>query len=184
MDAIALLMEEHRLILDTLDALDAFADAVANGGESREELERFVRFIREYADARHHGKEEDILFEAMEQAGLPREGGPIAVMLLEHEAGRGYVARLATKAAQAGEWSPSDRAEVVEAARGYAALLRQHIAKENAILYPLARMRLGSEALSRVDSACAAFEEGQRAAHGTALEDLARDLARSNARGG
>jgi len=183
MDAIALLMEEHQLILETLDALASFADKVARGGEDREELGRFVRFIREFADAGHHGKEEDILFEVMVEAGFPREGGPIAVMLMEHEAGRGYVAELSAKAAQAERWSASDRAAVVEAARGYAELLRQHIAKENSILYPMARMRLGPEALSRVDSACEAFEERHRAAHGTVLEDLARDLARRNVRG-
>jgi hemerythrin-like domain-containing protein len=183
MDAIALLMDEHQLILDTLDALEVFADRVAHGVEDKDELGRFVQFIREFADARHHGKEEDILFEIMVEAGFPREGGPIAMMLMEHERGRGYVAELAAKAAQAGKWSPSDKTAVAKAAHGYAELLRQHIAKENTILYPMARMRLGPEALSRVDSACAAFEEGQKKAHGTALEDLGRDLAKGNARG-
>lgn len=183
MDAIALLMEEHQLILRTLDALDAFADKVARGGEDREELGLFVRFIREFADARHHGKEEDILFEAMVGAGFPRERGPIGVMLMEHEAGRGHLADLAAKVAQAGPWSPADQTAVVEAARAYAELLRQHIAKEDSILYPMARQRLGEEVLSRVNSACAEFEERHKAARGATLEELARDLARRNASG-
>ena len=34
------------------------------------------------------GKEEDLLFEAMVDCGVPREYGPIACMLGEHEAGR------------------------------------------------------------------------------------------------
>ena len=45
-------------------------------GDDRAELSRFVRFIREFADVRHHGKEENFLFEAMMAGGFPRDGGP------------------------------------------------------------------------------------------------------------
>ena len=69
MDAIELLMQEHQLILRAIDALDGFAGKVQGGLEDRQELAAFVRFIREFADARHHGKEEDILFTAMVAAG-------------------------------------------------------------------------------------------------------------------
>ena len=76
MDAIDLLMDEHQLILHSLDALEAFTVEMAQGGDDREELSRFVRFIREFADARHHGKEEDILFRAMVAAGFPATAVP------------------------------------------------------------------------------------------------------------
>ena len=108
MDAIELLMQEHQLILRSLDALDAFTVDMARGGDDRDELSRFVRFIREFADARHHGKEEDILFEAMVAAGFPREGGPIAVMLMDHEAGRAHVGVMAATAEQAEPWTAQD----------------------------------------------------------------------------
>jgi len=176
MDAISLLMEEHQLILRALDALEAFASKVAQGGEDEAELGRFVRFIREFADARHHGKEEDILFEAMVAAGFPREAGPIAVMLMDHQAGRARLAAMAEKAGQAGPWTDRDRAVVVDAARGYAELLRDHIMKEDRILYPMAQQRLHEEALEKVNRDCAAFEEEQVAAGNDSLKDLAREL--------
>ncbi len=48
-----------------------------------------------FADQCHHGKEEDLLFPAMEAAGIPRESGPIGVMLEEHNIGRQYVRGMA-----------------------------------------------------------------------------------------
>jgi hemerythrin-like domain-containing protein len=181
MDAISLLMEEHQLILRSLDALDAFAGKVARGGGDPAELERFVRFIREFADARHHGKEEDILFRAMVAAGFPREGGPIAVMLMDHDAGRAHVAGMARHAGPAASWTGADRAAVVEAATGYTDLLRGHIMKEDQILYPMAQQRLHEEALAGVDRDCATFEARQVAAGADALKDLARELVERHA---
>jgi hemerythrin-like domain-containing protein len=180
-DAISLLMDEHQLILRALDALDTFAATQARDGQDREELGRFVRFIREFADERHHGKEEDILFEAMVAAGFPRQAGPIAVMLMDHDAGRAHVAVLAERAAQGAPWTDADRRAVVEAARGYSSLLRGHILKEDQILYPMARQRLHDEALARVDRECAAFEEKRIAAGSDSLKDLARELVQRHA---
>jgi hemerythrin-like domain-containing protein len=176
MTAISQLMEDHQLILQALDALDAFVAKPPQGEEDKAELGRFVRFIREFADTRHHGKEEDILFVAMVAAGFPRDGGPIAVMLMDHEAGRAHVSVMAGKAGQAGPWTAQDRATAYAAARGYADLLRGHIAKEDQILYPMAQQRLHEEAMLRVDRDCAAFEQKQVAAGGDALKELAREL--------
>jgi hemerythrin-like domain-containing protein len=36
-------------------------------------------------DVCHHGKEENSLFPELEKKGMPRNAGPIAVMLMEHE---------------------------------------------------------------------------------------------------
>jgi hemerythrin-like domain-containing protein len=177
MDAISLLMEEHELILRALDALDAFASEVAHGSEDKAELARFVRFIREFADARHHGKEEDILFEAMVAAGF------IAVMLMDHQAGRAQVAVMADKAGQPGAWTSQDRVAVIDAASGYTSVLRSHIMKEDQILYPMAQERLHEEAMNRVDRDCAAFEQKQIAAGSNSLKDLGRELVARHAGG-
>ncbi len=159
MDAIETLMNEHRLIESVLDALVGFTDEVKRKSTTeKEELSRFVAFIREFADACHHGKEEDILFVAMVDQGFPREGGPIGMMLLEHEQGRAFVRELAAKAAQAGDWSDGDRQQVVEAAADYANLLHGHIHKEDAVLYPMAEQHLSPEALERVAADCERFE--------------------------
>ena len=160
MDAIETLMNEHRTIERAIDALVAFADEIRRKPtDDKEELARFVKFIREFADGHHHGKEEDILFAAMVEAGFPREGGPIAVMLMEHDQGRRHVRELAELAAQAEPWTVDDRQRLAEAAYGYGELLRQHIHKEDAILYPMAEQRLPPEVQGRVDADCQRYEE-------------------------
>lgn len=37
-----------------------------------EHLEQMVEFIEIFADRCHHGKEEDLLFRALEEGGMPR----------------------------------------------------------------------------------------------------------------
>jgi hemerythrin-like domain-containing protein len=102
------------------------------------DLEAIVDFIRGFADRCHHGKEEDLLFVAMEEAGIPRQGGPIAVMLHEHTLGRDYVRGMAEAIAPYRAGEAGSAARIAENARGYAALLTQHIYKEDNILYPMA----------------------------------------------
>ena len=162
MDAIETLMNEHRLIERVLDALVAFANDVRRrGATEKEELGRFVTFVRSFADACHHGKEEGVLFEAMVEHGFPRNGGPIAVMLREHDQGRGLVAVLKERAEQGGPWSDADRQEIADVASGFSDMLHAHIHKEDAILYPMAEQHLPPEVMSRVTADCERFEAEQ-----------------------
>ena len=143
-EAIEILMEEHRLIERGLDAMDAWVTALGSGSQSddKAELTRFVSFIREFGDAYHHSKEEDILFVAMVDQGFPRESGPIAVMLHEHDMGRSLVGRLDALAQQTTTWTDEDRGTLAHTVREFSTLLRQHIQKEDQILYPMASVRL------------------------------------------
>jgi hemerythrin-like domain-containing protein len=159
MDAIETLMNEHRLIEQVIDALVGFADEVRRRETTdKQELARFVTFLRDFADRCHHGKEEDVLFAAMVKGGFPRDGGPIAVMLHEHTQGRALIRALAQKSEAPGDWSGTDRQELAEAASGYANLLHAHIHKEDAILYPMAEQHLPAAVIRQVSEDCERFE--------------------------
>jgi hemerythrin-like domain-containing protein len=184
MEAIEILMAEHRLILRGIDALVAFAEEARRGGGDRAELRRFVTFIREYADGLHHGKEEDVLFAAMVEAGFPAQAGPIAVMLHEHDLGRRHVAELSALAVGDAPFAAAEAERLHDAALGYAGLLRGHIHKEDAVLYPMAEQRLPASLQARVDEGCVAFEaardeDGTRAR----LERLGAELSARHAPG-
>jgi hemerythrin-like domain-containing protein len=185
MDAIETLMSEHRTIEGAIAALLGFAGELCRrGGSEQPELARFVTFLREFADAHHHAKEEDLLFEAMVSHGFPRHGGPIAVMLREHDLGRAEIAELRRRAEQAAPWTDEDRAAVADAARAYADLLHAHIHKEDAILYPMAEQHLPPDALAALGEACARFEaEPARRAARERLAALAEDLVARHAPG-
>jgi hemerythrin-like domain-containing protein len=178
MDPIDVLMQEHQVILRVIDAAEAFASEVdRTGHDGRAELADFVTFIREYADARHHGKEEDILFEAMQEVGFSTEAGPLAVMLHEHTEGRRLVREMAEAAATPAPWTPAERSAVVGAVESYAALLRNHIWKEDNILYPAAQNALDETAYGVVAQRIKSFD-GEWTAKGklSELDALAEKL--------
>ncbi len=133
------LREEHQVILKVLDALEQLLNkGSAVGSQDVETLAKYASFFRLFADACHHGKEEDLLFPELEARGIPREGGPIGVMLAEHEQGRAFVRQMhdALPKARSGEAAAVDA--MVAAGRAFIDLLRQHIEKENNILFMMA----------------------------------------------
>lgn len=89
--------------------------------------------------------EEDHLFPALEQAGVPREGGPVGVMLLDHRKGREFIRGMndALPGVQRGDGQAIAR--FVRNAREYGELLLTHIDKEDDILYPMADALLSED---------------------------------------
>lgn len=136
-----LLTEEHRLIkraVVVLARLCALARLEHVLPESAPE--QLLGFVREYADAHHHEKEEGILFPWMERHGFPHEAGPVAVMLHEHGEARAHVAAMteAVENARRGSGGAEPAWRFIEHGEAYALLLWQHIWKEDTILYPMA----------------------------------------------
>ncbi len=159
MDPVGTLMHEHRVIEQVLAALErAAADLRAGGVVRRERLGQFTEFLRGFADACHHGKEEDILFAAMAAKGMSTETGPLAVMLHEHEQGRRLIRVLAEAAGATGEMAEAERLRTADAAVAYAGMLRAHIQKEDQILYPMAQRLLPPAEWTRIATAFEEFE--------------------------
>ena len=123
-------------MLRVLEAVSGQLEAGAEIGPG--DLERIVEFIQVVADRCHHGKEEDLLFCAMEEAGVPRQGGPIGVMLAEHTVGRDHVRAMAGAATAYRAGDAAAGARFAKNARSYVGLLSQHIMKEDNVLYPMA----------------------------------------------
>jgi hemerythrin-like domain-containing protein len=174
-----ILKHEHELILKVLGAAEREARAIASGGAADAgRLTAFVDFIRNFADHCHHAKEEDLLFVRMGEKGFPLQGGPVAVMLHEHGLGRGHIAAVADSIAGAAAGVAAARTVVVERLAAYAALLREHISKEDNILYPMA-----DRVFSEEDQAALAadFERVERDEIGEGVHEryvaLARELA-------
>jgi hemerythrin-like domain-containing protein len=69
----------------------------------------------------------------MTQHGFPANGGPIFVMLQEHELGRTHVQALASMGAGEGELSEEETGQVKAHAEGFFALLSAHIQKEDVL---------------------------------------------------
>lgn len=145
------LREEHQVILQVADAMQALlADATGSGGLDFDTIGDCVTFIRLFADACHHGKEEDLLFPELEAAGMPRHQGPIAVMLHEHRQGRAFARQMADSLPPAREGDVEALSDLEGAVRGYVDLIRGHILKEDRILFEMADQAVHGPACDRL----------------------------------
>ena len=175
--AIEVLMNEHRLIERVLGSLETFASELEGGlAAERPVLADYGAFFREFADACHHGKEEDILFRRMTEQGFPRDTGPVAVMLHEHEVGRGHVSALRQIGGGRGPLTAEEAGVVVVNAGAFVPLLRAHILKEDRILYPMAVRLLAPAEMDKVEADFAAFDARVRADGTYDLYSLAERL--------
>jgi hemerythrin-like domain-containing protein len=134
-----MLRDEHQLILDVIRALARMLAAERKGDPlDYDTVASCITFFRLFADACHHGKEEDLLFPALEAEGMPHEDGPIAVMLHEHEMGRTLVRRMAAALPEARNGEEVPGRQLRDAAEEYVGLLEAHIDKEDNVLFNLA----------------------------------------------
>lgn len=184
-----LLVEDHER---TERVLAAMEQAFAGPHDPAPALvEQLRRYLREYVEQCHNRKEEEHLFPLLEARGLPRAGGPLAVMLAEHEQVRDHLARLdpLARAYSAGDRSqlPALRAVFTD----YATLCKSHFWKENDILYPMARRLLsdsdGAAVVAGIEQIERALAPASRASYysladaiiaGSALRDLSCELDR------
>ena len=178
MTATTALRSEHDYILAMIACLRAACAAAVDGTSFDVETFRSgVDFIRNYADAWHHAKEEDHLFPALEEMGMPREGGPIAVMLHEHVVGRSYVGKIAEYLEAASGGDAEARTLVVRYTLAFADLLTGHIQKENNILFNMADQMLEPETHDRLEQVyLSAIPDGATAETGVHYESLVEKL--------
>lgn len=167
------LKNEHRVIERVLDALERFA---ADERIDAATFHRAIDFLRNFADGCHHAKEENVLFPRLESAGVPRAGGPIGCMLDEHTQGRALIRAMADNVDAAARGDATASKTVRTAAAQYVQLLRNHIWKEDNVLFAMADRVLGEpqqkEMLSNFDEAEHAQGEGKHERYVRIAEEL------------
>lgn len=139
MQATDILMEEHRVIEKVLASLETAANRLSAGQAIP--MNFFLKaadFIKNFADGCHHKKEEGILFVAMAANGMSQEIEPLSIMLEEHEQGRRLTRAMQEGAERVQRGETTALSQVIQSVLEYVALLRQHIQKEDHILFPMA----------------------------------------------
>jgi hemerythrin-like domain-containing protein len=145
MQAIEELEKEHEEITQMLLILETVAGKLERQETVPiEDLEKMVEFIEILADHCHHAKEEDYLFPALEQAGLPQQGHPVETLLEEHATGRRLTATLKECLSRMRSGDKAASLTFAETVSQYMDLLELHIEKERTVLFPLAEKHLGA----------------------------------------
>lgn len=140
------LKEEHREIELMFNILQKVCQKLESGEDvSPEHLEQISEFLKVYVDVGHHGEEEDLLFPAIQEADMSKHGGPIELMLMEHNVGRNYV-KIVSEAIT--RYNAGDRivsGNIVKHARIYIAHMANHIEKEETIVFAMADAQIPKE---------------------------------------
>jgi hemerythrin-like domain-containing protein len=168
-----ILSDEHRVIERVLSALEKLTRLPVSG--SVEHWQKALEFFRHFADQCHHFKEEEVLFPAMETHGIPSEGGPIGMMLAEHEEGRAHVKFMSAAVEQFATGSTASEESLLSHARAYLILLREHIQKEDDILF-----RMADEVITQDEQRqlLRRFEEHEAEAMGAGAHEKYLNIAR------
>lgn len=145
------LKHDHRIIERVLKVLERSIQRL-EGGEPFEPsaLAKALDFFQGFADKCHHKKEEDLLFPLLSKRGVPVEGGPIGVMLSEHEDGRRFLRGLREGLEKLDSEPEAAKRLIVENGAGYIQLLQSHIFKEDNVLFVMADNVLSADDQARL----------------------------------
>lgn len=165
MDAINLMMEEHKLILRGLKLFRKLSLVLINKNEiDVEDYEKIIDFVRSFADKHHHNKEEAVLFQKMkDELGDETVKGPLSGMYIEHDFGRLYMKTLSEALQRYISGDADSRVDIIANSICYADLLTRHIDKEDRLIYTFARRALSKEGLNSVDENCQEIEKAAEA---------------------
>lgn len=134
-----ILKDEHKVVLFALEGAEAEAEKIkASGKVDLEKISKIVDFSRNFTDGCHHAKEEKLLFPKLEERGFDRDSGPVGVMLTEHVEGRRLIAKIVESSEMVRNGDESGKQILSESLLRYVGLLRNHISKENNILFEMA----------------------------------------------
>ena len=175
----ASLRRDHELIEKVVKAMESTVQLLKDGKQIPESiLLPVIDFSKNFTDVCHHSKEEKSLFPALEQAGLPKNMGPIAMMLIDHERSR-EIGNQMEQSAQT-YLSSGDSTKLISDMQQYVEHITEHLWKENNKLFMMAEARLQYVA-EKVDKELGEIEESKLNDLGksrTHYEELAENLTR------
>ncbi len=160
MECIQLMIDEHKNIKRMLAVIRKLCyKLLEQENVDYEDFFKVIDFVRNYADRHHHGKEETLLFNRMNE-----ELGPRAEMLVrhgmmvEHDLGRLHIQELEVAVKKVLQGGREEKLDVIANAVSYTNLLNRHIDKEDAVVYKYASNNLPKATLNRIDEECGRFE--------------------------
>ena len=139
------LVGEHELIERAMAVLKRCLDTIRASAVEPTTMRRALDFLLEFGDGLHNAKEERSLFPRMAERGIPVEGGPLGVMLAEHEAERELLAGMLAQLDSLAQAEDDDLEAFRAKGMQYLKVRAEHIWKENDVLYVMGRRALTRE---------------------------------------
>lgn len=182
--ATRVLRQEHQSIREVLNFTEGVVVRIERGEKALPEvLAKVADYLRRFVDQCHHHKEEDVFFPTLERKGVHTFGGPLGVMLMEHERARGLIQEINEAAAGYKAGDEASGKTWARAAWDYSGLMQEHFGKEEEVLFRMADNIMGPEEQAAV---AADFERLESEKIGPAgrleLEAMMKELIAHNGR--
>ncbi|SHI86721.1 hemerythrin domain-containing protein [Parasporobacterium paucivorans] len=160
MNSIQLMVEEHDNILRMLEIMRKASYRILKGEEiNQDDFKDMISFAKYYADAHHHGKEEEFLFTCMvDNLGKLGENLVTHGMLVEHGWNRLFIMDLKNALERVEKGEDEAKLDVIANAVGFANQMIRHIGKENEVVYTFAEKELSPEVLEHMNAQVEEFE--------------------------
>ena len=144
--ATGILRREHQSIKEALNFAEGVSIKIERGEQIAVEiLAKVTDFFRLFVDRCHHSKEEAVFFPRLESRGVRTWGGPLGMMLMEHERARGLIQEM-SEAAEAYRLDGGTAGKRwARAAWDYSGLMQEHFGKEEEVLFRMADRVLNPE---------------------------------------
>jgi hemerythrin-like domain-containing protein len=157
------LKREHEEIVLMLNVLERIsANIEAGQGVPIDNLKRVLDFLQTFGDKCHYVKEERFLFTAMEEAGVQKGCGPLGLLLSDHATGREFIGEMNKLLNSYEKGRPGSEVELATVALEYVHLFKNHIWKENIVLFPIAEKTVPADKLKSIGEQFDRFEKEQK----------------------
>ena len=145
MKAVDMLKDEHRTIERVLAAISMVTTNAGHGTIVRPDFyTNSLGFLDEFIEGIHF-KKEDVVFKILDEHGISSQSGTIGSLINEHKQSHEFLSSLRSAAEQWQKGDSSARSDVIWAASSYVRHFRDHVQKENSILFALFEQNVPEE---------------------------------------
>jgi hemerythrin-like domain-containing protein len=135
-----------------------------------------IQYMDTFVNRCHHVKEEQLLFPALEEAGLQRDGGPLEIMSAEHQLEINFLAGMQDALGRYAAGDKESGQAVAQYARDFSALLARDMEQEDELILPLAEQQLPK---GRQDELATQFAEIETKVLGPSRHERYHEMAHS-----
>lgn len=158
MNAFDAMNQEHKHIIRMLKVIDHTAEHILTERPVPIDIVNDeLSFIREFADKCHHGKEEGVIFPAIETKLNADQKETMNMLLKDHINGRNYVKTARDNLDRASSGDTEAAGKIAENLKAYTSLLKDHIKRESVFLHDIKPLLSETESVE-VDLKCEKIE--------------------------
>lgn len=139
------LTKEHKEIIELLNIMNKIANKIKSQDVFyTNDVESIIDFLKFFIEKSHHQKEE-VFYPELEFAGIPKETESLSIMLYEHTLAKNYLKDIYSCVENCKIGNSFSGELLAESLNNYVLLIKNHINKEEEIIFPMADRELSEE---------------------------------------